>query len=270
MDEHCILSIFGATGDLANRKLLPALYYLEKEGLLKKEFRVVCIARRQKTDEECKKDVEESIKKFSRVKINEDVSSKFVSRISYQKLEFSSIGDYANLKELMEKIAHRECSKCERIFYLAVPSEFFKVVVGNLRAAGLVKRQSSMEAYNRIMFEKPFGHDLISAKELNKSITSVFDEKQIYRIDHYMAKELVQNLLVLRFAKNFAIDSLAFGGVYIAGGIAPKNRGIFDKGFVRIFENNYKLPHVLRKIPVYLVLNSDVGLLGAGSMAKFL
>ena len=73
-----------------------------------------------------------------------------------------------------------------------------------------------------------------------------------------------------RFAKNFAIDSLAFGGVYIAGGIAPKNRDIFDKGFVRIFENNYKLAYVLRKIPVYLVLNSDVGLLGAGSMAKFL
>lgn len=202
MDEHCILSIFGATGDLASRKLLPALYYLEREGLLKKDFRVICIARRQKTNEECKKDAEESIKKFSRVKINEDVLSKFVSRISYQKLEFSSIEDYANLKELMGKIAHKECSKCERIFYLAVPSGFFKVIVNNLRAAGLAKRQSSMEAYNRIMFEKPFGLDLISAKELNKSITKVFDEKQIYRIDHYMAKELVQNLLVLRFANS--------------------------------------------------------------------
>lgn len=202
MERHCILAIFGATGDLANRKLLPALYYLEREGLLKKDFSVICIARRQKTNEEYKKDAEESIKKFSRIKINADVLSKFVSRISYQKLEFSSIEDYADLREITEKIAGAEPSKCERIFYLAVPSEFFKVIVDNLRKAGLAKRQTSMEAYNRIMFEKPFGYDLSSAKELNKSITGVFDEKQIYRIDHYMAKELVQNLLVLRFANS--------------------------------------------------------------------
>lgn len=202
MEEHCILSIFGATGDLTNRKLLPALYYLEKEGHLKKNFRVVCIARKQKTHDEYRKEAAESIKNFSRIKVSDELLSKFVSRIHYCPLEFSNSEDYANLKEFIEKISGKGCSKCERIFYLAVPSQFFGGIISNLKKFGLAKRQSSSKAYNRIVFEKPFGHDLNSAKELNKAITKVFDEKQIYRIDHYMAKELVQNLLVLRFANS--------------------------------------------------------------------
>ena len=202
MEEHCILSIFGATGDLTGRKLLPALYHLEKEGHLKKNFRVVCIARKPKAHGEYKREAAESIKNFSRIKVNDEVLGRFVSRVYYRQLEFSSNEDYAGLREFMEKISGKSCSKCERIFYLAVPSKFFSVIISNLKKFGLAKKQSNPKAYSRIMFEKPFGHDLGSAKELNKSITSVFDERQIYRIDHYMAKELVQNLLALRFANS--------------------------------------------------------------------
>jgi glucose-6-phosphate 1-dehydrogenase len=196
------LSIFGATGDLAGRKLLPALYYLEKEGHLKKNFMIVCIARRQKTGEEYRSEVEESVRHFSRVKVDDMVLDKFLSRICYYQLDFSGDGDYDGLRHFIEQSAGDRCSRCERIFYLAVPSHFFSAITSNLKKSGLAKRQKSPKAYSRIMFEKPFGHNLSSAKELNRAIKKVFDESQIYRIDHYMAKELVQNLLVLRFANS--------------------------------------------------------------------
>ena len=201
-DDNCILSIFGATGDLTHRKLLPALYFLEKERHLKKGFKVVCIARKPKTHNEFRKEVAESIKNFSRIKVNDDVLNRFLSRIYYHQLEFSNSENYSRLKKFLEYISGDICSRCEKIFYLAVPSQLFSIVINNLKKYGLAKRKSSSKAYNRVMFEKPFGHDLNSAKKLNKAITSVFDEKQIYRIDHYMAKELVQNLLVLRFANS--------------------------------------------------------------------
>lgn len=202
MDEHCILTIFGATGDLTNRKLLPALYYLEKEGHLGKNFKVICVARKEKTDDEYGKEAAESIRRFSRVTVSDEIIDKFVSRLHYYQLEFSGNEGYAGLRAMMEKITGKGCSKCERIFYLAVPSGFFSAIISNLKKSGLAKRQSSPKPFSRIIFEKPFGHDLSSAKRLNNSITKVFDENQIYRIDHYMAKELVQNLLVLRFANS--------------------------------------------------------------------
>ncbi|MDP3766264.1 MAG: glucose-6-phosphate dehydrogenase [Nanoarchaeota archaeon] len=201
-EHHCIMLIFGATGDLAKRKLLPALYYLEKENQLKQDFKVVCIARKEKTHEIYRNEASGSIRQFSRIKTDESILKKLISRIYYLQLEFSKTDDYAKLKKFVEIISGGKCSKCERIFYLAVTSSFFGPIINNLKRHGLAKRQSSAKAYNRVMFEKPFGHDLESARGLNKSITEVFHEKQIYRIDHYMAKELVQNLLVLRFANS--------------------------------------------------------------------
>ena len=201
-EHHCIFSIFGATGDLTNRKLLPAFYFMEQEKQLRENFRIVCIARKKKTNEQYRNEACDYIRKFSRVKVHDDVLRKFASRIYYHKLEFSDFNGYAGLKNLVEGLSGGECSNCERIFYLAVPYEFFSVIVDNLKKAGLAEREHKSKAYNRLMFEKPFGHDLKSAKGLNGSITAVFDEKQIYRIDHYMAKELVQNLMVLRFANS--------------------------------------------------------------------
>ena len=203
MKEHnCILSIFGATGDLTNRKLLPALYYLEQEKYLKDNFRVVAIGRREKTDEAYREESSDSIRKFSKRKVNDDVLRKLASRIHYNQMDTSNLNDYAKLKKFIEKISGNKCSACERIFYLAVPSSLFGAIVDNLKRSKLAEKERAGKAYNRLMFEKPFGHDLKSARELNGAITKVFDEKQIYRIDHYMAKELVQNLIVLRFANS--------------------------------------------------------------------
>ncbi len=201
MKEHnCIFSVFGATGDLANRKLLPALYYLEQEKYLKEGFKVVAIARKEKTDEQYREEAADSIKRFSKRKVNEDVLKRLVSRLYYHQLEFSDSSAYTQLKALIEKLAGEKCSKCERIFYLAVPSAYFDVIINSLKRLKLAEKERIGKPFNRVMFEKPFGHGLKSAMNLNKAITKVFAESQIYRIDHYMAKELVQNLIVLRFA----------------------------------------------------------------------
>ena len=203
MKEHsCIFTIFGATGDLTSRKLLPALYYLEQERFLKENFKIIAVARKEKTDEDYRAEASESVRIFSKRKIHDDVLKKFVSRLYYYNLEFSNPDGYAELKEFIEKLAGDKCSDCERIFYLAVQSSFFGVIISNLKRLELAEKDNYGKPYNRVMFEKPFGHDLKSARELNNAIIKVFGEKQIYRIDHYMAKELVQNLIVLRFANS--------------------------------------------------------------------
>ena len=199
---HCIFSIFGATGDLTNRKLMPALYYLEQEKYLKENFKIVAMARKEKTSEQYREEAANSIKKFSRRKLRDEVLKKLVSRIYYFQLEISNSNDYVKLKKFIEELSGEKSASCERVFYLAVPSSLFGIIINNLRKVKLAEKESHGNVYNRLMFEKPFGHDLKSARELNDSITKVFNENQIYRIDHYMAKELVQNLIVLRFANS--------------------------------------------------------------------
>lgn len=200
--RHCIFSIFGATGDLAKRKLLPALYYLEKENLLGHNFKIIAISRKAKTSDEYRREASDSIRDFSKRKVDNDVLDRLVSRIHYAQLEISNLDSYIGLRKFICEISGKKCDRCERIFYLAVPSFFFAAIVDNLKKSGLAEKEQSGKAYNRVMFEKPFGYNLESAKELNVSISKVFHEKQIYRIDHYVAKELVQNLLVLRFANS--------------------------------------------------------------------
>ncbi len=197
---HCVLTIFGATGDLTHRKLLPALYFLESERNLKKDFLIMCVARRPKTDEGFRKEAAASIRKFSRNRIKEDVLQRLLSRIHYQQLEFTQQEDYAKLRIRIESLTHTLCSSCERIFYFAVAPEFFQLIIDNMASAKI--GQKKVSRVSRVVFEKPFGHDLKSAHELNKTISRIFDEHQIYRIDHYLAKELVQNLLVLRFGNS--------------------------------------------------------------------
>ncbi len=201
-DCKCVFSIFGATGDLTRRKLLPAFYFMEQEKQLKNNFRIACIARKEKSTGAYREEAAEAIKKFSRIKVNGKTLNKLLSRIHYYRLELSDKSSYKNLKRFIEGISGEKSSHCERIFYLAVPHYLLGTIVDNLKSVGLAEGRSESSPYCRIMFEKPFGHDLKSAKELNMSIKKVFDEKQIYRIDHYMAKELVQNLLVLRFANS--------------------------------------------------------------------
>lgn len=194
----CIFTIFGATGDLTQRKLLPALYFLESQGVLKADFRIVCVARKQKTTDEFRKESHISIMRFSRIKVNDGLLEKFLGRIFYVPLEFSEKDHYDSLKAFIEHASKESCQRLDRIFYLAIPSEFFAIVAQNIEKSALA-RQSPSGGYARVVFEKPFGNDLDSAKKLNTTIISVFHESQIFRIDHYLAKELVQNLIVMRF-----------------------------------------------------------------------
>ena len=249
MEEHsCIFTIFGATGDLTNRKLLPALYYLEQEKFLKEGFRVVAVARKEKSNAEYRDEASDSVRKFSKRKVKEDILKKLASRLNYYQLDFSDSDGYVGLKKLIEKISGEKCRNCERIFYLAVPYSFFGVIISSLRKLRLAEKEQNGKPYNRVMFEKPFGHDLKSARELNKAITKVFDEKQVYRIDHYMAKELVQNLIVLRFANSIfeplwnreCIDHVQ---ITVAESLGIEGRGEYydDAGAIRDVMQNHMM-----------------------------
>jgi glucose-6-phosphate 1-dehydrogenase len=195
--EPCVITIFGATGDLMNRKLLPALYKLEFENLLHKDSKIIAFARREKNSEEFRKEVLRAIKRFSKFKVVNKVWKRLANKIFYHQSEFQDVKGYNRLKQLIKKICTKTAG-CNKVFYLSSPPSFFEVIISNLKKSGLVVSSE----WNRVIFEKPFGRDLKSAKKLNESIKKVFKEKQIYRIDHYLGKELVQNLLVLRFANS--------------------------------------------------------------------
>jgi len=198
----CTLVIFGATGDLTHRKLMPAFYDLEFKNALHKDFKVIGFARRNKSNESYREEILNSIKKFSKMKINEEVWKRLEKKIYYHQSEFYDFNGYKKLDKFMGAIAGEKSKNCNKVFYLAAASEFFEVIVNNLKKAGLAFKSDEGDAYNRVVFEKPFGRDLKSAKKLNGIIRGVFNENQIFRIDHYLAKELVQNLLVLRFANS--------------------------------------------------------------------
>ncbi len=198
--KPCILTIFGATGDLTNRKLLPALYFLENEGYLGKNVSIVCAARKAKTKYECRKQAAESIKKYSRIKINQNILDRIIQRIYYQQINFDVQENYMSLKKFLKQLSHKSQVR-NNIFYLATAPEYFEVLVNNLDRVKLAKKDEKY-SYSRVVFEKPFGKNFDSAKKLNQAIRKVFNESQIYRIDHYLAKELVQNLLVMRFGNS--------------------------------------------------------------------
>ena len=195
--EPSIIIIFGATGDLTNRKLLQAFYKLEFENLLHKESKIIAFARKEKSNEQFRKEALKAIKKFSKLKIDNKTWKKLENKIFYHKSEFQDIKGYLRFKKLIKKICSKTAS-CNKVFYLAVSASFFEIIINNLKKSNLAKSSG----WSRVVFEKPFGHNLKSAKKLNSTIKKAFKESQIYRIDHYLGKELVQNLLVLRFANS--------------------------------------------------------------------
>jgi glucose-6-phosphate 1-dehydrogenase len=196
--EPCSIIIFGATGDLTSRKLLPALYKLEFEGALHKDSKIMAFARKEKNNKEFRKETLKSIKRFSKFKVDGKVWKRLSTKIFYHQSEFQDLEGFKRLRALIKKICTKSAG-CNKIFYLSAPPNFFEVITDNLKKSGLAKDKSG---WSRVVFEKPFGYDLKSAKKLNHGIKKLFKEEQIYRIDHYVGKELVQNLLVLRFANS--------------------------------------------------------------------
>jgi glucose-6-phosphate 1-dehydrogenase len=194
--EAGILVIFGASGDLTRRKLLPALFHLEQAGLLPEKFAIVGAARRMMSAEFAAK-MRASIVDFGGAEAGDPRLDSFVERISYFPLKFDIPSDYAGLQAELERIAQKKGIGGRRMFYLATAPEFFAGIIENLGAQGLARSEQGKVV---VVIEKPFGHDLASARELNAKVNAVFDESQVFRIDHYLGKETVQNILVFRFA----------------------------------------------------------------------
>jgi len=194
-----ILVIFGGTGDLAHRKLYPAVYNLSLSGQLPERFAVVSVGRRDKTDEEFRQDAIETIKRFSRPNSGSAANlNDIVSRFYYYRLDINNTKGYLDLKEYLSKLDERYGTQGNRIYYLAVAPEHFKTIAQHLKVTGMAPNDGS--SWQRLVIEKPFGSDLISAKMLNSAISSGFNEQHIYRIDHYLGKEMLQNIMAIRFA----------------------------------------------------------------------
>jgi glucose-6-phosphate 1-dehydrogenase len=196
--DPCIMVIFGAAGDLTRRKLIPALYNLAKNELLSREFAVVGVAHNQMTTAEFRAKLSEDIRQFATDEVNPDLWEWFVRRMHYVASEFDEKRLYPELRDLLQKVEKDHSTHGNCFFYLATSPEFFGPIVESLSEVGLMKEEN--HNWRRVIIEKPFGHDLDSARELNKRLRKVVDEKQIYRIDHYLGKETVQNILAFRFA----------------------------------------------------------------------
>lgn len=196
--EPCTIVIFGATGDLTHRKLVPALYNLQRERLLPPGFSVIGFARRDWSDGYFRQSLEEDAKQFSRSGIQEALWKSFAQGISYIQSSFDAPEGYEALKQQLAELDAQRGTGGNRLFYLATPPESYPTIIQRLGAAGLA--QSPSGGWTRIIIEKPFGRDLGSARALNAEVHQVFDEAQVYRIDHYLGKETVQNIMVFRFA----------------------------------------------------------------------
>ncbi len=194
-----IVIIFGATGDLTHRKLVPAIYNLGVDGLLPANFSTIGVARRDVSDVSFREGLTESVKSFSRRKeINQNVWKELVEHTHYVQCPFDDAEAYNGLKAKIEALQARSGMNSNLLFYLATSPDYFEIISANLSKVGLLEESDNKKA--RVVVEKPFGHDLESAKVLNKALLKSMREDQIFRIDHYLGKETVQNLLVFRFS----------------------------------------------------------------------
>ncbi len=198
LGDPCAMVIFGAAGDLTRRKLIPALYNLAKSELLSREFAVVGVARAQMSNDDFRKKATEDIKEFATEKVDSDVWEWFVRRLYYFAGDFGDKNLFSQLKDFLDKVDRDHSTHGNHLYYLATSANYFGPIVEQLSAVGLMEEKN--QQWRRVIIEKPFGHDLESARALNKQLLRVADEKQIYRIDHYLGKETVQNILALRFA----------------------------------------------------------------------
>lgn len=196
----CTIIIFGATGDLTHRKLVPGLYNLAVSNELPSQFNVIGFARRDKTDDVFRKDLEEANKKHSRQGHDPKIWEEFSSNITYHKSEFLDYDGYLELKKKLDEDDKKYGNTTNRLFYLASSPDFFDDILLLLKKSGLNESPSPEKNWSRVVCEKPFGTDLATAQHLNSVVSNTFEEKDTYRIDHYLGKETAQNIMVLRFA----------------------------------------------------------------------
>ncbi|MGH9327893.1 MAG: glucose-6-phosphate dehydrogenase [Terriglobia bacterium] len=245
----CAMVIFGASGDLTQRKLVPALYYLSRAGLLPDGFSVIGCSKTPYTSESFRDKMQEAVKKYLNVPGSDHQAVKdFTQDVHYIADDFGDPPAYDQLKALLDQLDGERGTGGNRLFYLATPPSFFPVIVQHLGSTGLAQPKKQGDTWTRIVIEKPFGRDLASARELNCVVTSVFKEEQVYRIDHYLGKETVQNLLVFRFGNGIFepfwnrryIDHVQ---IAVAEEIGIENRGSYyeETGLVRDMVQNHVL-----------------------------
>ena len=236
--------IFGATGDLAQRKLLPAIYNLGRRGLLPARFALVGYSRTEMTDEEYRNFCRAAIEVHSRTPIDEHYWPVFAAMLRYQPGGFDDDAQFAALGELLEQVDAEAGTEGNRVYYLSTPSKFFPVILQRMGATKL----NRPHGFARVVIEKPFGHDLESSQELAAVVHKPFREEQIYRIDHYLGKETVQNIFAFRFAN--AIFEPVWNNTYVdhvqitvAEAIGVEHRAAFyeETGVVRDIVQNHLL-----------------------------
>ena len=196
--EACTIVIFGATGDLTHRKLLPALYNVFASGEMPPQVAVVGFARRPKSDDEFRNEMGEAVRKFSPQTVRDELWNNFARSLFYHESDFENADGYKSLGEQLARLDKERGTGGNRLFYLAAGPDQFEPILKNLKAAGL--NRSPNGGWSRVIVEKPFGTDLASARELNRIVHEAFPEEATYRIDHFLGKETAQNIMVLRFA----------------------------------------------------------------------
>lgn len=239
-----LIIIFGATGDLANRKLFPSLYRLYEKGKISEKFAVIGVARRPLTNEEFQQNIKNSV--HSSAKSSERVDE-FASHFYYHSHDVTDSDSYATLKDIAENLDTHYQLQGNRIFYLAMAPEFFGTIAIHLKEDGL----TNVKGFKRLVIEKPFGHDLESAKKLNKQIRKAFSENEIYRIDHYLGKTMVQNIEVIRFAN--AIFEPLWNNRYISNiqVTSSETLGVEERG--RYYENSGALRDMVQNHMLQIV-----------------
>src|SRR5437764_3219951 len=200
--EPCAVVIFGASGDLAHRKLVPALYNLALGAHLPAAFGIVGVSKSEYTHAEFAKDMREAVGRFSRTKpIDEELWQDFAQGMRYVAGSFDDPQTFVELKARLEDLDRSRATRGNRLYYFATPPSTFPVLLKGLKEAGLINAPLD-PSFTRVVIEKPFGRDLASARALNRLVLDTCDERQVFRIDHYLGKETVQNLLVFRFGNS--------------------------------------------------------------------
>jgi glucose-6-phosphate 1-dehydrogenase len=245
--EPCTIVIFGASGDLTSRKLIPALYHLCKEQQMPPSFRIVGFARREKTDEGWREELRQALDEFSRTKpLDEEVWRQFAQNIFYCLGDITEAAAYAKLEKLLAGFGS-EPLRQNLLFYLATQPSQFGVIAERLHGAGLLHAANGA-GWQRIVVEKPFGHDLASARQLNAELIRFASEPQVFRIDHYLGKETVQNILLFRFSNSiferlWSRDSIDHVQITVSERLGVGSRGGYyeEAGALRDMVQNHLL-----------------------------
>ena len=246
--DPSILVLFGSTGDLAHRKVIPALYQLWRTNLLPHEFVLLAIGRRPYDSDTFREEIRGALEKYSRVlPLDETAWRTFAERVEYEQLNFDEPAGFDRLAAHLDELDEERGTRGNRLFYLATQPSQFSEIVAQLGRVGL-DHEKHDGGWRRVVIEKPFGHDLLSAQKLNREVGKVFRESQVYRIDHYLGKETVRNLMVFRFGNSLFepiwnrryVDHIQ---ITVAESLGIENRGAFyeETGAARDVLQNHLL-----------------------------